>query len=80
MRPAEVIERYGEPTHPLVIPPRFGKGEGFAHLPLIAQATRAVMSFHDTRVDLFIPEQVQHMVETRFPPDHLDDNRQRRRI
>jgi hypothetical protein len=42
MLPTKVIERYGEPTHPSVRPMRLGKGQGLAHLTLIAQATRTM--------------------------------------
>jgi hypothetical protein len=35
MTSAKIVERYGKPTHPLVIPMRFRKGHGLTHLALI---------------------------------------------
>ena len=54
MRPAKVVERYRQPTHPPVISVGFGKGERLAYLALIAQATGPIVTFHDTRIDLLL--------------------------
>ena len=56
MRLTEVVEPHREPTHPAVIPLRFGKGQRLAHLPLVPQATGSVMPFDDTRIDLLIAQ------------------------
>src|SRR5262245_27150013 len=39
----EIVESHREPTHPAVIPRRFGKGQGLAHFAPVAPATGAVM-------------------------------------
>ena len=53
----KVIQPYGEPAHPAVRARGFRKGQSLAHLALIAQATRAVMTLHDTRVDVLIAQE-----------------------
>ena len=70
MPPAKIVQRHRQPTHLAVRASCFGKGEGLADLAPVAQATRAVLPLHDPRVDMLIPQQVQHMIEARFPPDH----------
>src|SRR5262245_41839728 len=70
MRPTKVRQPHREPTHPAVRPRSFGKGQGLAPRAPIAQATCAVMSRHNTRLDRCIPQHVQHMIESRLPPDH----------
>ena len=45
MSVAEIVQPHREPTHPAVIPRRFGKGERLAHLALITQATGPVVSW-----------------------------------
>ena len=64
MRPTKIIPPYREPTHPAVIPRRFREGARLAHLALIAQATGPVLTLHDTRLDDFIAEQIQDMLQT----------------
>ena len=54
----EIVEPYREPTHPAVIPRRFGKGQGLPDLALIAQATRPVMTLDHTRVADLVPEEI----------------------
>src|SRR5688572_20276731 len=39
----EIVQSYREPTHPAVIPRRFGKSQRLTPLALIAQATGAIL-------------------------------------
>lgn len=66
MPPTNVIQPHGEPAHPAVIARCFRKSQGLTHLVLIAQATRAVMPLHHTRVDVLIAQQGQNALEPRF--------------
>ena len=56
--PTEIVEPDREPTHPAVIPRRFGKSQRLTHLALIAQATGAVMPLHHTGVNDVVAEAV----------------------
>src|SRR6266851_953699 len=66
MPPTEVIESHREPTHPPVIPRHFGEGQRLPDLAPVAQATGPVVPFDDTRVNLLIAQQRQHMLQTGF--------------
>jgi len=50
----EVVQPYREPTHPAVIPRRFGKGQGLMHIAVIAQANGPIMPLHHARVHGFV--------------------------
>src|SRR5262245_12042446 len=67
MSVAAIVQPHREPTHPAVIPRRFGKGERLAHLALITQATGPVMTLHRTRIDDCGAEKIQDMLQTGFP-------------
>jgi hypothetical protein len=62
----DIVQPHREPTHPAVIPCRFGKGQGLPGLTLIAQATGPVMTLYHTRVDDFVPEKIQDVLEAGF--------------
>ena len=69
MRVTEIVQPHREPTHPAVIPRRFGKGQGLTHFALIAQATGPIMPLHHTRVNHFVAQQGQDMLQTGFAMD-----------
>src|SRR6185503_5131959 len=50
----------------------FGEDQGLTHLPLVAQATRAIMPFDDTGIHLLIAQQGQHMLYTSFAIEGSD--------
>ena len=74
IRVTEIVESHRDPTHPSVIPCRFGKGQRLAHLSLIAQTTGPVMPLDHTRVDDVVPEEIQDVLEAGFAMHdaHLD--------
>jgi hypothetical protein len=72
MRPTKIVQSSRKPTHPAMRPLGVGTGQGLTDLAPVAQTTRAVRPFHDPRMALFLPESVQHMLETRLPPAHPD--------
>lgn len=45
---------------------RLGKGQRLADFALVAQAAGAVVTFHHTRVDLLVAQEIQHMRKTCF--------------
>jgi hypothetical protein len=55
MPPTKVLQSHGEPTPPAVLPWGLRASERLAHLPLLAQATRAVMPLHHAGGDALIP-------------------------
>ena len=67
VRATEVVEPHREPTHPPVIPVRFGKGQRLVYLALVAQTTGAVVTFHHTRVNLFVAQPGEPMRKARLP-------------
>ena len=66
VRPAEIVEAHRQPTHPTVIPWCFRKGEGLAHLALIAQTTGAGVTLDHTRVHQLVTQEIPHMRKTGF--------------
>src|SRR5262245_31257628 len=66
MLPAEVVQPHREPAHPAVVPARCGKGQGLPDLALVPQATGPIMPFDDTRVNDFVPEEGQDMLQMRL--------------
>jgi hypothetical protein len=69
----DIVQPRREPTPPAVIPRRFGKGQGLPALALIAQATGPVVTLYPTRVDDFVPEEIQDVLEAglAMPDTHL---------
>src|SRR5262245_11063019 len=62
----EIVQPHREPTHPAVVPRRFGNGQGLPGLALIAHATGPVVTLYHTRVDDVIAEEIQDMLEVGF--------------
>ena len=67
VRPTEIVESHREPTHPAVRAMRFGKGQRLAYFALVAQAAGAIVTFHHTRVDLLVAQEIEHMGKPCFP-------------
>lgn len=68
----KIVQPHGQPAHPAVIAQGLRKGQGLAHLALIAQATRAIMPLHHTRVDVRIAQQGQDVLAPRFAIEGTD--------
>jgi hypothetical protein len=72
MLTTKVVEPHREPTHPPVIAWHFGEGERLPDLLLIPQATRPVLPFNDTGIDLLIAQQRQHVFHPGFAIQDAD--------
>jgi hypothetical protein len=61
MRLTAGVAPHREPPHPAVIPQRFGKGQGLAHLALVPETTGAVVTLDPAGVDVRVPQPLPHM-------------------
>lgn len=64
MRAANIVERYGEPTHPPVRATRLSTGQGLTPLALMPQATGPLMTPHHTRMNVLRVQAGQHVLAT----------------
>src|SRR5262249_6796401 len=74
VRPTEIVEAHRQPTHPAVIAPGLRQCQGLADFPLVTETAGAVVTLYHTRVDLLVPQEIQHMLQTGFAMDCSDFN------